>query len=295
MNLNLPRPLHLILPALGALTALPLPAQATAVEQGRAALARGEGDAAITLLERAVARSPKDAEAHYQLGNAYGGKAERSGMLAAVRYAPKARGEWERAVALDPDHVHARFSLVEFYAMAPGIMGGSYDKAFEQAKALKGLDPVLAHHACALIYTQQKQPGRARQEYADALREQPGSAKAHSFFGQHLANAEQNPAAAFAEFEAALRLDPSYMPACYHLGRAAARAGANLTRGEELLKRYVAYTPTENEPPLVHAHYYLGLILEKEGKAAEAKRNYQAALRLDPTFKQASEALKRAS
>src|SRR5262249_49106233 len=52
--------------------ALSSPAAApSAVEQGRAALLRGDDDAAIAILEKAVAQTPKDAAAHLPLANAY--------------------------------------------------------------------------------------------------------------------------------------------------------------------------------------------------------------------------------
>ena len=85
------------------------------------------------------------------------------------------------------------------------------------------------------------------------------------------------------------------MPAFYHLGRTASLANTNLARGEEALKKYVAYTPKENEPTLASAHYYLGAIYEKQGRKAEAKQAYQAALKLNPSLTRASEALKRVS
>lgn len=293
MHTALARPFHLPLAPIAALGAVSLSAQTPVIEQGRAALARGDSDAAIAILERAIAQYPKDAEMHYHLANAYGSKAEKSGMLAAARYAPKAKGEWEQAVALNPKHVEARFSLVEFYAFAPGVMGGSYDKAFEQAKEIRAIDPLLGRRAYALVYMQQKKPGLAKKEYTDAIRDHPTSAKAHGYLGQHFANAEKDYSAAFAEFETALKLDPTYMPANYQLGRAASLAGANLARGEEAMKKYLAYTPKENEPALANAHYRLGMIYEKEGKKAEAKQSYQTALRLDASLKEASKALKR--
>lgn len=286
---HLRRPLVLI----AALATLPMPAQEAPIVQGRAALARGDFDAAIPLLEKAVARSPKDAEAHHCLANAYGTKAARSGMFAAARYAPRAKGEWEQAVALNPKYLDARFSLVEFYAMAPGLMGGSMDKAIEQAKAIQALDPVLGHRAFGLVYVQQKKPDLAKKEYLDAIREYPTSGRAHGYLGQHYANEEKNYRVAFTEFETGLKLEPVYMPLYYHLGRAAALAGTNLARGEEVLRRYLAYTPKENEPPLANAHYRLGMIYQQEGKRAEAKQSYQEALRLDASLKEAAEALKR--
>jgi len=285
--------LPLALPA--AFAAVFLFAEITLIEQGRAAISRGDSDAAIEILEKAVAQSPKSAEAHFTLGSAYGAKVQAGGMLAAAKYASSIKEEFEKAVALDPSYVEARFGLVQVYAGAPGIMGGSYEKALEQAKEIKAIDPIFGHRAYAFVYSQQKKLDLAQKEYVDAIREEPSSPKAHSYFGQYLANVEKDYTAAAAEFETALKLDPHYMPAFYHLGRAAAQANASLARGEDALKRYVAYTPTENEPTLANAHYWLGAIYEKQGRKSEAKQSYQAALKLNPTLKQASEALRRVS
>jgi tetratricopeptide (TPR) repeat protein len=288
---------HITLPLaiLGALYAFSLFGQTTPVEQGRAAIGRGDSDAAIEILEKAVAQSPKSADAHYYLGSAYGSKVQASGMLAGARYASRIIEEFEKAVALDPRYVEAHFGLVQVYANAPGIMGGSYEKAFEHARAIKAIDPIVAHRAYASIYAQQKKLDLAEKEYLDGIREEPASPKAHAYFGQYHANVEKNYAAAFAELETALKLDPSYMPAWYHLGRTASLANTNLARGEEALKKYVAYAPKENEPTLANAHYFAGDLYEKQGRKAEAKQAYQAALKLNPTLTKASDALKRVS
>jgi Tfp pilus assembly protein PilF len=277
---------------LGLLAALSLSAQTPLIDQGRAAMNRGDTDAAVDLLEKAVAQSPRSAEAHFYLGSAYGAKAQSSGMFGAATYAGKVKDEFEQAVALNLKYVDARFGLVEFYAAAPGFMGGSFDKALDQARAIKTIDPIMGHRAYAFIYAAQKKSDLAKKEYLDAIREQPRSAKAHSFLGQYLANTEKNYGVAFAELETALKVDPSYMPPFYHLGRTASLANANLARGEEGLKKYLTYTPKENEPALANAHYFLGTIYEKEGKKAEAKQSYQAALKLNPSHKKAAEALK---
>ncbi len=287
--------IHLPPIILAALVSASVSAQTPLIQQGRAAVNRGESTAAIEILEKAVAQDPQSAEAHFALGLAYGSKGQQSGLLAAAKYGPKAKAEFESAIALNPKHVEARFGLVQFYAVAPGFMGGSLEKAVEQARELKAIDPLAGHRASAFIYTQQKKPDLARKEYLEAIREQPTSAKALTYFGQHLANVEKNYAAAFPQFEAALKLDPDHMPAVYHLGRVAALGNMSLSRGEEALKRYLAYTPKENEPPLASAHYYLGVVYEKQGKKPEARQSYQAALKLNPSHKQASEALKRVS
>jgi tetratricopeptide (TPR) repeat protein/uncharacterized membrane protein len=292
------RPIHrAVVPVAiaAALAAASLFAQTPLIEQGRTAILRGDTDAAIDIMEKAVAQSPTAAEAHYYLAAAYESKVQKSGMLAAARYASKIKEEFEKAVSLNPNYVDARFGLVEFYAAAPGFMGGSYDTAFEQAKQIKAIDPVVGHRAYAFIYLQEGKPELAKKEYVDAVREQPNSPKAHSYYGQFLANTEKNYPAAFVEFETVLKVDPAYMAGFYHLGRTASLSNTNFARGEEALKRYVAYTPKENEPSLASAHYYLGTLFEKQGRRAEAKRSYETALKLNPTLKQAAEALKRVS
>jgi Tfp pilus assembly protein PilF len=295
MEINLAGHRRVPLAMLAAFAAVPLFAQPTPIEQGRAAMGRGDSDAAIEILEKAVAQSPKSAEAHYWLASAYGAKVQAGGMFAAAQYASNIKEEFEKAVALDPKYVDARYGLVQVYAGAPALMGGSYEKASEQAKEIKAIDPVVGHRAYAFIYSQQSKLDLANKEYVDAIREQPNSGKAHSFFGQYLVNVEKNYTAAFAEFETALKVDPKYMAALYHLGRAASLANANLARGEEALKRYVAYTPKENEPTLASGHTFLGAVYEKEGKKAEAKQAYETALKLNPTLKTPAEGLKRVS
>jgi len=295
MQITTVRHAPLLLSLLGWLAAVSLFGQTTLVEQGRAAIGRGDGDAAIEILEKAVAQSPNNAEAHYYLGSAYGTKVQAAGMLAAAKYASRITEEFEKAVALDPRLIDAHFGLVQVYTNAPGIMGGSYEKAFEHAKAIKAIDPIVGHRAYASIYVQQKKLDLAEKEYQDAVRENPASPKAHAYLGQFHANTDKNYPAAFAELEAAVKLDAAYMPAWYHLGRTASIANTNLARGEEALKKYVAYSPKENEPTLANAHYYLGDLYEKQGKKAEAKQEYQVALKLSPTMTRASDALKRVS
>jgi tetratricopeptide (TPR) repeat protein len=295
MRINVVTHIRLPIVIIATLAAVFVSAQTPLIDQGRAAINRGDIDGAIEILEKAVAQSPKSPEAHFYLGGAYSRKAQGGGMFGAAGYLSKLKDEYTTAVELNPKYSDARFALVQFYAAAPGIMGGSYDKAFEQAKEIKAIDPVVGHRAYAFIYTQQTKPELAKKEYVDSIREQPNSPKAHSYYGQYLVDTEKNYTAAAAEFEMALKVDPTYMAAVYHLGRTASLANTNLAHGEESLKRYLVYTPKENEPTLANANYFLGTIHEKQGKKTEAKQNYEAALKLNPTLKLASEALKRVS
>jgi tetratricopeptide (TPR) repeat protein len=283
-----------ILVVLAALIALPLLAQTSLIEQGRAAMNRNDADAAATLLEKAVAQNPKSAEAHYLLGTAYGSQAQKASIFGQASLAGKTKDEFEKAVELDPNNLDARYGLVEFYTMAPGFMGGSYDKAFAQAAEIKKRDPLMAHRAAAFVYTHQKKTDEARNEYLAEVREFPKSARAHIDLGVSYI-AQKNFKAAGDEFELALKVDAAYMPGYFRLGQISVFTSSNYSRGEELLRKYLAYTPKENEPSLARAHYWLGQIFEKQGKKAEAKASFATSLKLNPSQKDVAEALKRVS
>jgi len=138
------------------LIALPVGAQTNLVEQGRAALDKNDLQAAVRLLESAVAQSPQNAEAHYQLGVAYGELAKKANVFQRFSLARHTRDEFERAVQLDPNYIDARFALVQYYMMAPAWLGGSEAKALEQAKEISDRDATTGHLALAFIDARQK-------------------------------------------------------------------------------------------------------------------------------------------
>jgi Tfp pilus assembly protein PilF len=277
------------------LFALPLLAQTSLlIDQGRAAMARNDAAAAATLFEKAVAQNPKSAEAHYLLGTAYGSQAQKASIFGQASLAGKTKYEFEKAVELDPNLVEARYGLVEYYTMAPGFIGGSFDKAFAQAAEIKKHDPLMAHRAAAFVYTHQKKTDEARNEYLAEVREFPKSARAHIDLGVSYI-IEKNYKAAAEEFENAVKVDPAYMPGYFRVGQGAALTSSNYAHGEEALRKYLAYTPKANEPSHARAHYWLGQIFEKQGKKAEAKASFATSLKLNPAQKDVAEALKRVS
>src|SRR5215212_1406296 len=105
---------------------------AAAFYLGRVALMETNYDEAQRWLERAVAAAPRTAEYRVHLATAYGQQAARGSKFKGFGLAKKARAELEQAVALDPNSVDARIALVQFYLVAPGIVGGSADKARAQ-------------------------------------------------------------------------------------------------------------------------------------------------------------------
>lgn len=276
------------------LLAVPLSAATPAenIAAGRAALDRDDNEKAAELFEKAIAQQPNDAQSHYLLGLAYGDMAQRSNILKQASLAKKTRVEFERAVELDPNYIDARFMLINYYLIAPGFMGGGEDKALAQAAEVKRRNGIEGHRAYARIYAQQKKQNLARKEYVDAVRENPKSARAHYLLAGFLINDRNWPSASH-ELDTALTLDPSYMPTHLRIGAHAALSGSNYARGEESLRKYLtSYKPTENEPSLAAAWYWLGRVQEKQGKKNDARQSYLNGQKLAPNDKELKEALK---
>ncbi len=282
--------------ALAALSLFCTDVQAANPEQlfaaGKQALMQNDAEKAAELLEQAVALKPDVSEYHFWLGRAYGTLAQEASFFRQPSLAGKTRNEFERAVELDPNNRNARFALIDYYLIAPSLMGGSEEKAIRQANEIKKRDALDGHRAFARIYSRHKKPDLARKEYVDAVREQPLSPKAHYLLGS-VYMGEKKWREAAAELETTIKLDPGYMPAYFRVGQLAVLTADGYARGEESLKRYLASKPAEDEPPLARAWYWLGQIYDKQGRSAEAKQCYTTSLKLNRAQKDVSEALQR--
>jgi tetratricopeptide (TPR) repeat protein len=243
---------------------------------GRAALERGDLDQAVSQFERAVAASPRSSDAHYCLGMAYGRQAQKKGLFGGMSLIGKVRDEFSRAVELDPNSIEPRLALIDFYVIAPRVVGGSADKALEQAGEVRKRSALDGHRAYARIYTLQKKTDLAVHEMVEAVRAEPRSPKAHYFLGNALLNREDWKGSLH-EYEMALSFDAAYMPAYFRIGQHAARSESNYPRGEEALRKYLKYKPALDEPESARAWYWLGMIQDKEGRKTEARQSYSNA------------------
>ncbi len=94
----------------------------------RAYYAENLADSAITECEAALGAESANSEYALWLGRAYGMKAEQT-TLTAFSWAKRARTMFAHAVELDGNNADAINDLAQFYVDAPGIVGGSLDKA----------------------------------------------------------------------------------------------------------------------------------------------------------------------
>lgn len=103
---------------------------------GRIAFAEEHYKEAVTWFEKAVQLTDGNSDYHLWLGRAYGHQAERASILQQPLLARKVKEHFEKAVAFNPENIAARSDLMEYYLRAPRMLGGSQEKAREQAEEI---------------------------------------------------------------------------------------------------------------------------------------------------------------
>ncbi len=152
---------------------------------GRICMAQDELDESILWLSRAVQLDDQDSENHHWLGNAYGQKAQKAGLLKKAGWAKKMKAEVEKAVELDGNNLDARFTLLQYYLNAPGFMGGSKDMAKMQAQEIKERDVLRGYCAFGLIYEAEGQDDLAEAEYKACEQAMTNSVAFYEFFNTY--------------------------------------------------------------------------------------------------------------
>jgi tetratricopeptide (TPR) repeat protein len=241
--------------------------------------------------KKAVALAPGNGRFHLWLGRVYGEKAGRANFMSAASLAGKVHEEFERAVQLNPNDVEARLDLAEFYLTAPGIVGGSEQKARQQAQFIQALDSGREHWIYARIAEKKNDPATAEREYRQYIDASHGDAEAWlnlALFFRHQKR--------FDEMEQALvKLGQAPNPEPDVLCEAAAilvRSGRGYPLGMQLIDRYLASGPVEKAPAF-WAHYLRGTLLERQGDRSGAQREYRASLALAHNYGTAQQALNR--
>jgi tetratricopeptide (TPR) repeat protein len=252
----------------------------------RARINAGKAEKAIDAARKATKLAPRNAEAYYWLGNAYGNHMGDVGMLGKMRMAPKLRDAFERTVALDPGHVKARSSLIEYYLLAPSVIGGGVDKARAQALQIGKRDKARGLLAQARIAGYEKQQAEALKLYQAAIAARPDDADIQYPVAMAYVQAER-----WGDAMPLLRrmaTQKQYQAAAlYQMGRCAALSGQFLDEGGAALQRYLALPQERGNPESKHAWYRLGQVQAKAGHPDQARASWQRALKLDPGFDEA--------
>jgi tetratricopeptide (TPR) repeat protein len=286
----------------------------------------GAQDEALELAQQAVDLEPKNARYHEQLGEVYGQMAGEAGAFKAMGLAKHFRKEADIALQLDPKRLDARQGLIEFYWRAPGIAGGSKDKARALIQELGTIDVIEGMLAQERIALWEKDTTRAEDLIGKALQLEGPKYKGHVAAAQlHAARrrwseAEREAEAArslepdratpyglialaqahlkhWAELDSTLARAESNVPdnrsPRYQAARAMIEDGTELPRAERYLRAYLDRAPEGFAPTHAHAHWRLAQALDKEGRRPDAIAELETALRLKPDLDAAKKDLKR--
>jgi len=257
---------------------------------GRLDYVKKEWDTSISRFELAIEIDPTVSTYHVWRGHAAVQKLQTVNMLKKMGWAGKAKDSFLAGVAADPNDVEARWALSDYYLEAPGIAGGSKEKALEQIEAIMPLDPRRGHQQMARYYTKQDNEAAALAEIEKLAEIDPTDPEGYFLVGNYYRDAERWDEA-FAAYEASLEKDPNYMPTLYQLGRTGVFSQKNLDRCIECLELYLTIEVPEDSPTWADARWRLGMLYDLKGDQAKARAEFETALQIDPEHENAKKAL----
>ena len=223
---------------------------------GRLLLDHGDAGDAVEWLEKAVALHDKHAQYHMWVGLALRADGEHAGLMRAPGIVRRMKTAFEQALTLDPTLVEARYALVQFYAGAPALMGGSMTKAREQAAEMLKLNPMRGRIGNGVIAEREGDYAAAEREFLAATAIRPDSDVAYSAAGAFYRRRERW-TDAMAMYETQLKV-----------------------MSKDALPARVS-----------NAHYFLGMAHAKSSRSDRARAEYQKAIAANPDNQDARKAL----
>jgi tetratricopeptide (TPR) repeat protein len=235
----------------------------------------GRFEEAAAQAEKCVAKYPDNGGCHVAYGKALGNKAMSEGITSAIGYAGKIRDAFKKAVELNPRDLDARFSLFDYYMMAPFIVGGGTGKAETLARDTASINPEAAKLMAANL--ELKDDKLAKGE-ASTLAVKPGAdddlQQRHEdlliSIGGNYIGAKKVADASRVMGEAQRRY-PDSPGVAYMVGRVHQEQGKH-REALAIFEQVVAKTP------LPHIHYRIGKSLQAVGEKAKASAAFEKAL-----------------
>lgn len=224
--------------------------------------ALGDGDAALALLDRALAQDSRNATAHYHRGLILSEEGSLTDALLAL----------ERATELDPGHVETAIAL-----SALNDKLGDLDSAMavvEAARRYKPDDVQLAAQAGA-VHLRMGQIREALTELSRAAKELDDPIVLGNYGMARAAAGDLDGAAR--SFERVVELDPNSHEAMATLGQMYMQL-KRFKEAEELLNRAILLDPGN-----ARIQFALGVMYDMTGQLDLAGKQYEAAIEIDDT------------
>jgi tetratricopeptide (TPR) repeat protein len=176
-----------------------------------------------------------------------------------------------------------REALVNYYAFAPAILGGSYQKAHEQANEISKIDSYMGMLAHAGVYAEEGESDKAVNLYKKAIYSRPSSWQAYHHFGNYYLGIREIDAAIMM-FKKYVEVAPDQAESYYQLGHAYQQKrmyDEAIAAFQETLERDPSRTP------LV---FRIAQLYEFKGNKALAREQYQRYLSMVPSGRAADDA-----
>lgn len=129
----------------------------------------GRWQAALPYYQKLKRQKPLEAEYHYKYGGALAMLAKESNAFKALSMMGEIKSEFGSAIQLNPNHLGARWALLEIYLQLPMIAGGSEKKANQYANELLKISTVDGYLARGHIDEYYKRYTAAEKQYKKAI------------------------------------------------------------------------------------------------------------------------------
>lgn len=247
---------------------------------------QGNYDDAEDEIDEAIDLDDKVAKYHLLRGQILGQQAMNANVFSQALLAPKIKNAFLRASELDPSNIEARIALYNYYVMAPGIMGGSDEKAVLQVTELKKLDPFRGHLLHANYYNRKKDSVNAESEIKKALTVSPENSNGYKQLGYFYLN-QKRFKEAHAQMKKFIELEPAN-PDSYDSDGDVYRAEGKY---DQAIERYLyALSVDKNFSASI---FSLADCYEKKSMNQKAKETYQWFLSVEPDGRRSETAQKK--
>lgn len=244
-------------------------------------------DEAEDAVDEAIDLNEGAAKYHLTRGQILGMQAMSANVLSQGLLAPRIKNAFLKASELDPANVEARQALYNYYVMAPGIMGGSEEKAFEQAKAVVKLDPFAGYLMMANYYGRvKKDSSEAEQQLRKAIAAEPERGLGYKQLGYLFMNRKQF-AKAYEQMQRYIEVEPKNADSYDSYGDV---LKAEQKYDQAIEKYHYALSVDKTYSPSI---YSLGECYELKGQKQKAKETFQWFLTVDPHNRRAEAAQKK--
>jgi tetratricopeptide (TPR) repeat protein len=230
---------------------------------------------AVEHLEKAASLNRGNAEYHFKLAEAYARDFSFANILRKPFLATRVRDELELAVRYNPASIEYREGLIQYYIMAPAILGGSYARAREQANAMSAYDPYFSLLAHANINAEEGDHDRAAALYMRAIAMRPNAWQGYQRFGAYCLNVQEVDRAV-QQFRTYVALRPDTAASHESLASAFVR---KRTYDDAIASYLRAYSVDASQHALL---FRIAQLAEFKGSREDAVRYYEQYLASEP-------------